>query len=87
VALVRKFMSHDLSIGGEKVGATLGAELGAELGTEVGVEVGSEVGSEVGAGVGEGVGGQILIPQPQVTVPAHTLVLVVKLPDLLRQLQ
>ncbi len=99
MALVRKFISHDLSIGGEKVelgtelgielgtglGATLGVELGVvELGAGVGVEVGTGV---VGTGVGEGVGGQILSPQPQVTVPLHTLKLVVKISDLLCQLQ
>ena len=89
MALVRKFISHDLSIGGEKVelGATLRVELGVEVDVEVGATLGVEVGAGVGTGVGEGVGVQILFPQPQVTVPAHTASLVVKISDLLCQLQ
>ena len=86
MALVRNFISHDLSIGGEKV--ELGATLRVELGVELGATLGVEVGAGVGTGVGAGVGVQILFPQPQVTVPAHTAsLLLVKISDLLCQLQ
>jgi hypothetical protein len=44
-------------------------------------------GDVVGSGVGGAVVGQVSTPHPQVTVSKHTLVLVVKYPDLLCQLQ
>ena len=74
--MVRKFISHDLSIGGERV--ELGTELGAELGTEL--ELGAEL--ELGEVVG-----QILSPNPQVLVSSHTEVEVVKMLFLPCQLQ